>query len=75
VAEEIKSVDTSNEEELDNKRKEESVINKKIVVRDPGHSSNGNKEMEKLSPDSDIMKIATSTLRISEVPPGAMSST
>ena len=39
------------------KVKEELVVNKKIVVIDPGHSSNGNKEMEKQSPDADIMKI------------------
>ena len=39
------------------KAKEEQLNNKKIVVIDPGHSSNGNKGMEKQSPDSDIMKI------------------
>ena len=42
---------------LKDKAKEEPVVNKKIVVIDPGHSSNGNKGMEKQSPDSDIMKI------------------
>lgn len=57
VTEETKSVDTSNEEELDNKTKKESTINKKIVVIDPGHSSNGNNGMEKQSPGSEIMKI------------------
>lgn len=35
----------------------EPIINKKVVVIDPGHSSHGNKGMEKLSPDSDVMKI------------------
>ena len=38
-------------------KKEEVSINKKVVVIDPGHSSNGNKEMEKESPDSSVMKI------------------
>jgi N-acetylmuramoyl-L-alanine amidase len=56
--EETKNVDKSNEENGSNdKVKEEAVVNKKIVVIDPGHSSNGNKEMEKQSPDSDVMKI------------------
>lgn len=52
------SEDTSKAEiELENKAKEEPVVNKKIVVIDPGHSSNGNKGMEKQSPDSDVIKI------------------
>ena len=58
TVEESKKEDKSKEEiQLKDKAKEEPVINKKIVVIDPGHSSNGNKEMEKQSPDSDIMKI------------------
>ncbi len=39
------------------KTNEENIVNKKTVVIDPGHSSNGNKEMEKESPNSDVMKI------------------
>lgn len=50
--------DKSNDENQNqNKAEEQSAINKKIVVVDPGHSSNGNKGMEKQSPDSEIMKI------------------
>lgn len=55
---EFKQEDKSNEESnIENKEKEEPIVNKKIVVIDPGHSSNGNKGMELQSPDSDIMKI------------------
>lgn len=45
------------ENNLKNETEEQSAVTKKIVVIDPGHSSNGNKEMEKQSPDSDVMKI------------------
>ncbi|OOM79061.1 N-acetylmuramoyl-L-alanine amidase [Clostridium sp. BL-8] len=45
------------EDKTQNNEEQPSAINKKIVVIDPGHSSTGNKEMEKQSPDSDIMKI------------------
>lgn len=38
-------------------KKEEIIINKKTVVIDPGHGARGNKEKEKQSPDSDVMKI------------------
>lgn len=58
---------TIKEEEQEDKSKEESqfknsveekpVVNKKIVVIDPGHSSNGNKEMEEETPNSGKMKI------------------
>lgn len=54
---ESQNIDKSKEDESKNKIKEELAINKKIVVVDPGHSSKGNKEMEKQSPDSDVMKI------------------
>lgn len=47
-AKEVKAQDKTNEK---------PVVNKKIVVIDPGHSSNGNKGTEKQSPDSDVMKI------------------
>jgi len=58
TSEESKQEDKSKEDiEIENKAKEEPVVNKKIVVIDPGHSSNGNKGMEKQSPDSDVMKI------------------
>lgn len=53
---EFKQEDKS-KKEIENQAKEESTVNKKIVVIDPGHSSNGNRGMEKQSPDSDIMKI------------------
>ncbi|SFC51785.1 N-acetylmuramoyl-L-alanine amidase family protein [Clostridium uliginosum] len=50
--EESKSQDvTSKQEEIS------TTVNKKIVVIDPGHSSNGNREKEQQSPDSNIMKI------------------
>lgn len=45
------------EDDLKNDVQEQPAVTKKIVVIDPGHSSNGNKEMEKQSPDSDVMKI------------------
>lgn len=57
VTVESQKIDKSKEDESKNKIKEEQVVNKKIVVIDPGHSSKGNKEMEKQSPDSDVMKI------------------
>jgi N-acetylmuramoyl-L-alanine amidase len=57
-SEELKNIDKpSKENELKNQVKEESVAKKRIVVIDPGHSSAGNKGMEKQSPDSDVMKI------------------
>lgn len=50
--------DTSKQEApIEEKQASEPVVNKKVVVIDPGHSSHGNKGMEKLSPDSDVMKI------------------
>ena len=36
---------------------EEKISSKKVVVIDPGHGAGGNKEQERQSPDSDIMKI------------------
>lgn len=45
------------EDNLKSKAEEQTAVTKKIVVIDPGHSSNGNKGMEKQSPDSDVMKI------------------
>ncbi len=58
---ENKTVDNSDAPKEDNDSsnnvEEQTVVNKKIVVIDPGHSSNGNKGMEKQSPDSDVMKI------------------
>ena len=58
TSEESKQEDKSTEEiESKGAAEEKSVVNKKIVVIDPGHSSNGNKGMEKQSPDSDVMKI------------------
>lgn len=50
--------DTSKQEApIEEKQASEPVANKKVVVIDPGHSSHGNKGVEKLSPDSDVMKI------------------
>lgn len=52
------TTEDSKEEVVPNDQtKKETIVNKKIVVIDPGHSSNGNKEKEKESPDSEIMKI------------------
>jgi len=36
---------------------EETVVNKKTVVIDPGHGAGGNREQEKQSPDTSVMKI------------------
>lgn len=48
---------TKDEDKTQDNEEQPPAINKKTVVIDPGHSSTGNKEMEKQSPDSDIMKI------------------
>lgn len=44
-------------EDKEKVKESEAPIKKKIVVLDPGHSSNGNRDQEKLSPDSNTMKI------------------
>lgn len=57
----------ANTEEKEKVKEEKTVIAEekneakdtvqKVVVVDPGHSSNGNREQERNSPDSDLMKI------------------
>lgn len=63
-AENIKDAkDTEVEENKDNEdvavvnNGNESVSHKKVVVIDPGHGKNGNKEKERISPDSNELKI------------------
>jgi|GEM_PF-6975201 len=53
----LKEVDSSNVETKSKTEENLPNIEKRIVVIDPGHSSQGNSGMEKQSPDSDVMKI------------------
>ena len=59
--EDSKSNDNKNTEEIKNNNLEvassKNITNKKKVVIDPGHGVGGNKGMEKISPDSNEMKI------------------
>lgn len=57
VNETLDNSDKQEENNLKNEAEEQPAVTKKTVVIDPGHSSNGNKGMEKQSPDSDVMKI------------------
>lgn len=62
VEEEVSKEDSENiSQEANPEAKEEKneakVTVQKVVVVDPGHSSNGNREQERNSPDSDLMKI------------------
>ncbi len=57
VNETLDNSDKQEENNLKNEAEEQPAATKKTVVIDPGHSSNGNKGMEKQSPDSDVMKI------------------
>lgn len=57
VNETLENSDKQEENNLKNEAEEQPAVSKKTVVIDPGHSSNGNKGMEKQSPDSDVMKI------------------
>lgn len=62
VEEEVSKEDSENiSQEANPEAKEEKNEDKatvqKVVVVDPGHSSNGNREQERNSPDSDLMKI------------------
>ncbi|MDD7792869.1 N-acetylmuramoyl-L-alanine amidase family protein [Clostridium sp. 'White wine YQ'] len=54
--EETKTLNENVKEENKDIIKDTPVIKKKVVI-DPGHSSNGNREQEKISPDSNTMKI------------------
>ncbi|NMF07115.1 N-acetylmuramoyl-L-alanine amidase [Clostridium beijerinckii] len=56
VIEDQSEENDTKENKITKKASEESIV-KKVVVIDPGHSSKGNKEMEKQSPDSGVMKI------------------
>ncbi|WP_286909136.1 N-acetylmuramoyl-L-alanine amidase family protein [Clostridium sp. UBA1652] len=62
LEEEVSKEDSENiSQEANPEAKEEKneakVTVQKVVVVDPGHSSNGNREQERNSPDSDLMKI------------------
>lgn len=57
VNEVLDNGDKQEENNFKNETEEQPAVTKKTVVIDPGHSSNGNKGMEKQSPDSAVMKI------------------
>lgn len=53
---EIKEIKENKKTETQSTDKKSKIKNKKVVI-DPGHAAGGNKEMEKLSPDSTVMKV------------------